>query len=104
MTQLEKPNPYQELIINNAEKIEPLMTCTEQWSILSNILNYIQHDRHHTMNHNLNIRAVNKCKINLGTRKETEFTDLDFGNMPHKLHEEYLDVYKGIQSDIVNTT
>ena len=37
-------NPYQELIVNNAEKIEPLMTQMEQWSILSNILNYIQHD------------------------------------------------------------
>ena len=48
-------NPYQELIVNNAEKIEPLMTQMEQWSILSNVLNYIQHDRHHTMNHTLKI-------------------------------------------------
>ena len=44
-------NPYQELMVNNAEKIEPLMTQMEQWSILNNILNYIQHDRQHTMNH-----------------------------------------------------
>ena len=29
-------NPYQELTANNAEKIEPLMTQMEQWSILSN--------------------------------------------------------------------
>ena len=33
-------NPYKELIVNNAEKIEPLMTQMEQWSILSNVLNY----------------------------------------------------------------
>ena len=26
-------NPYQELIVNNAERIEPLMTQMEQWSI-----------------------------------------------------------------------
>ena len=26
-------NPYQELIVNYAEKIEPLMTQMEQWSI-----------------------------------------------------------------------
>ena len=26
-------NPYQELIVNNAERIEPLMTQLEQWSI-----------------------------------------------------------------------
>ena len=34
-------NPYQELIVNNTEKIEPLMTQMEQWSILANVLNYI---------------------------------------------------------------
>ena len=31
-------NLYRELIVNNAEKIEPLMTQMEQWSILSNVL------------------------------------------------------------------
>ena len=29
---------------------------------------------------------------------------LDFGSTPHKLHEEYLDVYEGIQCKIVYTT
>ena len=38
-------NPYEELIVNNAEKSEPLMTQMEQWSILSNVLNYIQYDK-----------------------------------------------------------
>ena len=33
-------NPYQELVVNNTEKIETLMTQMEQWSVLSNILNY----------------------------------------------------------------
>ena len=45
-------NPYQELIVNNAEKTEPLMTQMEQWSILSNVSNYVQHSRYHTMKHN----------------------------------------------------
>ena len=30
--------------------------------------------------------------------------ELDFGIMPRILYEEYLDVYEGIQSEIVNTT
>ena len=34
-------NPYKELIVNNAEKIEPLLTQMEQWSILSSTFNYI---------------------------------------------------------------
>ena len=34
-------NPYEELMVNNVERTEPLMTQMEQWSILSNILNYV---------------------------------------------------------------
>ena len=30
--------------------------------------------------------------------------ELDFGDTPEKLKKEYLDVYKGIQSEILNTT
>ena len=30
-----------ELIDNNAEKIEPILRQMEQWSVLSNTLNYI---------------------------------------------------------------
>ena len=40
-------NPYEELVVNTTEKIEPLMTQMEQWSILSNVLNYVQHSRFH---------------------------------------------------------
>ena len=36
-----KTNPYQELIVNNAERVDLLMTQMEQWLILSNILNYV---------------------------------------------------------------
>ena len=39
-------NPYKELIVNNVEKIKPLLPQMEQWAILSNTLNYIQYDRH----------------------------------------------------------
>ena len=65
-------NPYQELIVNNAERIEPLMTQMGQWSILSNVLNYIQHDRHHTVNHTWNIKAVNKHRNKSEKKEEKE--------------------------------
>ena len=54
-------NPYRELV-NNAEKIELLMTQMEQWSILSNVLNYVQHSRFNSMNHTLDVKAVNRYK------------------------------------------
>ena len=37
-------NPFKDLIVNNAEKLEPLMTQMEQLSILSNVLNHVQYD------------------------------------------------------------
>ena len=63
----------------------------EQWSILSNILNYIQYDRHPKTYHGLSINAVNKYKIN--AKEKRDIIELDFGTMSEVLKEEYLDVY-----------
>ena len=73
-------NPYRELIVNNAERTEPLMTQMGQWSILSNVLNYVQHSKFNSMNHTLNGKAVNRYKVKLDT--EREFKELDFGSIP----------------------
>ena len=69
-------NPYKELIVNNAEKIEPIVTQMEQWSILSNVLNYVHHSRLNSMNHTLDVKAMNryKSKPDIGR----EFKELDF--------------------------
>ena len=95
-------NPYKELIVNNTEKTEPPMTQIEQWSILSNVLNYVQHSKFNSMNHTLNVRPVNRYKVKPDMGKE--FRELDFGTVPQDLQEEYLDVYEGIQSDIVSSS
>ena len=97
-------NPCKELIANNAEKIEPLLTQMEWWSILSNTLNYIQYDRKPKTYHSVGITAVNKCKRNPCTMEERDILELDFGQTPDILREEYLDVYEGIQSEILHTT
>ena len=51
----------------------------EQWSILSNILNYVQHSRFHSIKHTLDIKAVNKYKYKPNT-KDREFRELDHKN------------------------
>ena len=94
-------NPYKELIINNAEKIDPLMVQMEEWSILSNVLKYVQHSRFNTMNHTLDVKAVNRYKSKPDTIRE--FKELDFGATPQKLQKEYMDIYEGIHSDIVSS-
>ena len=98
-------NPYMELEVNKAKKIEP-MTQTEEWSILNNTLNYIQYNRHPENFHSLTISTVYKYKKSPYTKEEEEKgkLELDFGQMPDMLKEEYLDVYEEIQSEILCIT
>ena len=98
-------NPYKELIVNNAEKIKPLLTQMQQWSILSNTLNYGQYDRYPQNYHSLGVSTVNKSRKNDCTKEEErDILELDFGHTLAILREEYLDVYEGIQSEILSTT
>ena len=99
-----KKTPYRELIINNAERIEMQKTQMEQWSILSNLLNCVQHSRFNSMNHSLDVKLVNKYKMKSNeslSLSDREFREVEFGKVPQSLQDEYLDVYEGIQSDIV---
>ena len=38
-------NPYKELIVNNAIKTDKATSQMEQWSILSNVINYVQYSK-----------------------------------------------------------
>ena len=95
-------NPYRELVVNNAEKIEMQRTQMEQWSILSNSLNYVQHSKFNSMNHTLNVKPVNRYKVK--PNEEKEFREVDFGTNLQNLQVEYLIIYEGIQSDIVSSS
>ena len=95
-------NPYRELVVNNAERVEMPITQMEQWSILSSLLNYVQHSKFNSMNHALCIKPVNrhKAKPNEGR----EFREVDFSTVLQSIQDEYLDVYEGILSDIVSSS
>ena len=62
MIQAEILTSYRELIVNNTEKLDIILTQMQQWSMLSNIVKYIQDNRHPKIFYNLNIKAVNKEK------------------------------------------
>ena len=96
-------NPYKEMIGSNAE-IEPFLAQMEQWSILSNTLNYIQYDKCPNNFYNLGISAVNVYKNGSDAKKEKDMVEIDFAPTLDVLKEVYLNVYKGIQSEIVSTT
>ena len=81
-------NPYRKLVVNNAEKIEMQKSQMEQWSILSNSLNYVQHSKFNSMNHSLNIKPLNRYKVK--PNEEGEFREVDFGANSQNLQAEYL--------------
>ena len=74
----------------------------EQWSILSNTLNYVQHSKFSSMDHSLNIWPVNRYKVK--PNEEKEFREVDFSTNLQNLQTEYLDVHEGVQSDIVSSS
>ena len=82
------------------QKVGNAKTQIEQWSILSNLLNYVQHSKFNSMNHSLSVKQVNRYKTK--SNEEREFREVDFGTVLQSLQGEYLDVYEGIQLDIVS--
>ena len=100
----EDTNSCKEMIVNNVEKIEPLLAQMEQWSILSNTLNYIQYNKHPKNFHNLGISAVNVYKNCSDVKKEKRMVEIDFGPTLDILKKEYLNIYEGIQSEILKST
>ena len=56
-------NPYKELIVNNADRVEMLQSQMEQWSILSNVINYVQHSKNPRNFHFMTIKPAKFNRI-----------------------------------------
>ena len=56
-------NPYRELIVNNAGKIESTLTQMGQWSIFSNVINYVQYSKNPKNFYSMTIRLVKFNKV-----------------------------------------
>ena len=101
-----KISPYHEIILNKAERDNTILWQMEQWSVLSNMINYTQYDRHHKNFYTLDITTIDQKshKKIYNKEEERQVLDLDFGNMPEKLKRECLDMYEEIQSEVISTT
>ena len=62
-------NPYRELIFNNAGKTESTLSQMGQWSILSNVINYMQYSKNPKNCDAMLIKPINKNKINRERRE-----------------------------------
>ena len=80
----DKINPYHEIITNKVEKENTITSQMEQWSILSNIINYVQCDRHSTNVYDLDIKSVDQKSHRklYGKEEERQILELDFSDTP----------------------
>ena len=73
----------------------------EQWSILSSVVNYVQHDRNPTDYYNLEFKVLeqkNHGKIYDRPKEEDrQVMELDFADSADKLKGEYLYMYDGVR-------
>ena len=99
-------NPYKQLMINNAYKIENALPQMEQSSILSNVTNYIQYSKNPNSFHSMTIRPVkfNRAVRDTKSRNVNEsLLEVNLVDNLDRSKEEYLDKY-GVKSKIVDTT
>ena len=60
----------------------------EEWSILSNVINYVQYNKHPKNFHSMSVRPINKMKNKIKSRKEEEerpISEIDFRDASERL-------------------
>ena len=100
-------NQYKELIVHNASRVDSALTQIEQWSILSNIINYVQYSKNPKNFHSMIIKAakLNKTVKNTKSRNINEsLLEVNLIEGLDRSKEEYLDRYEAVKSEIVDTT
>ena len=104
----EDTNPHQKVVLNNVYKDDVKTVQMEYWSILSNIGKYVQHDEESKIVSDLHLKTLDckhykKLYDKLQT-EERQTLDMDFGDTSDMLRTDYLDMYGGVQADVVYST
>ena len=106
-TNRENHNPYQKVVLNKVYWDENKTTQMENWSILSNNVRYVQHDERSKTPHSLDMNTLDYCQYkrlyNSLKGEESHMLDVDFGSNPETMRSNYLDMYEGVQADVVYT-
>ena len=77
-------NPYYKIIANNVERDNMVISQMDQWSILSNVVNYVKYERHPRNYYDLDIKTRDQKshKKMYGNEEERHVLELGFGNAP----------------------
>ena len=97
-------NPYRDLVVNNADRVEMSHSPMEPWSILSNVINYVQHSRSPLNFHFMTIKPVKPNKTVKIKDKGKTLPKVNLIENSERSREEYLDRYEGVITEILDTT
>ena len=103
MAQDQGNNPYKRVVLNNVYKVPEKCLEMKNWSIFSDNVRYIQHDK--IMASSLDIDTLDyrehKDLYFQLKDEERETLDVDFGLYPDVTKARYLDVYEDIYAEMV---
>ena len=97
-------NPYRDLMVNNADRVEMSHSPIKQWSILSNVINYVQHSRNPLKFHFMMVKPLRFSKIVKIMDKSEILLKVNLIESSGRSRAEYLDKYEGIKTEIIDTT
>ena len=103
MTQDQDDNPYKRVVLNNVYKVPEKCPEMKNWSIFSDNVRYVQHDKITTQNldiDTLDYREHTDVYFKMKNEKG-ETLDVDFGLYPDVTKARYLDIYEDIYAEMV---
>ena len=102
-TQIQDDSPYKKVVLNKVFKEEDKSPEMRNWSIFSDSVRYVQHDKVTPQNLNVNTLDYRDHKELYFKLKEKkgETLDVDSGLYPDVIRSRYLDVYEDFYAEMV---
>ena len=103
MTQNQDDNPYKRVVLNNVYKIPESCPEMKNWSIFSDNIRYVQHDKMTTQNLDFGTLDYRNHKdLYLQLKEEPLLSlDIDFSLYPDVTKARYLDIYEDVYAEMV---
>ena len=106
-TEEDEINPYEKIVLNNVYREDVKTAQMEHWSILGDVVKYVQHDKYPRTLYDLNVKVLDYRNHKMYDKlkdEERQTLDTDLGDSPDRLSKKYLGMYKGVQAEVLHST
>ena len=96
------------MVLGKVYREDVKTTQMEHWSILSDMVKYVQHDKDPNTFQDLSTKALDyrnhKKLYDRLKREKRQMKDIDFASSQDRLKRKYLDMYEGIHAEVIHLT